>query len=422
MMKRTIMTALAAVLVVGVLAGAVFGYRALTGPRELTAVFPATTGIYKGDDVRVAGVKVGTITAIKPRGTTVRMTMDIDRGVKIPAQAHAVIVAQNLVANRYVQLTPSYRGTGPVLAEGAVIPLERTEVPAEWDDIKKQLTRLATDLGPDKQVEPGQTPGASVVGDFVRAAADTFDGNGDTMNRALRELTDLSRVLGENTGNISTTISNLALLVKAVGSSSDQIESFEQRLATVSSVLDGSRSDIDSALTTLSRAVADVQRFVSANRDAASEQVRRLASVTQILADNHDTVEQLLHAYPNNLANFYNIYSPDTGTQAGVFVVNNFSNPVQFVCSSIASIENLTAAEGAAKCRKYLGPVLSMLSFNYLPVPLNPVLGPDPENVIYSEKRLMPGNNTAGNNTAGNNTRSAKNREELLLPSRRGER
>jgi phospholipid/cholesterol/gamma-HCH transport system substrate-binding protein len=63
-----------------------------------------------------------------------------------------------------------------------------------------------------------------------------------------------------------------------------------------------------------------------------------------------------------------------------------------------------------------------MLSFNYLPVPLNPVLGPDPENVIYSEKRLMPGNNTAGNNTAGNNTRSAKNREELLLPSRRGER
>ncbi|GAB04069.1 MCE family protein [Gordonia amarae] len=413
MRRRIIAAVITALLAIGIFTVASLGYREITGPHSLTAVFPKTTGIYVGDDVRVAGVKVGTITGIHPQGTTVRMTMDIDRGVKVPTGAKAVIIAQNLVANRYVQLTPSYRGTGTTLADGAIIPLGRTEIPVEWDEIKKQLTRLATDLGPDEK-DAARNPD-SVVGRFIGAAADTLDGNGESMSSALRELTDLSRLLGENTGNITTTISNLSLLVKAVSSSSEQITSFEHRLATVSSVLDGSRTDIDSALTTLARAVADVRRFVVANRDGASEQVRRLAAVTQNLVDSDDSIEQLLHAFPNNLSNFYNIYSPDTGTQAGVFVVNNFSNPIQFVCSSIASIENLTAAEGAAKCRKYLGPILSMLSFNYLPFPLNPVLGPDPENVIYSEKRLIP-----GNSDSGGSTKPAKSRRELLLPGQGG--
>ncbi len=249
MRRRIIAAVITALLAIGIFTVASLGYREITGPHSLTAVFPKTTGIYVGDDVRVAGVKVGTITGIHPQGTTVRMTMDIDRGVKVPTGAKAVIIAQNLVANRYVQLTPSYRGTGTTLADGAIIPLGRTEIPVEWDEIKKQLTRLATDLGPDEK-DAARNPD-SVVGRFIGAAADTLDGNGESMSSALRELTDLSRLLGENTGNITTTISNLSLLVKAVSSSSEQITSFEHRLATVSSVLDGSRTDIDSALTTL---------------------------------------------------------------------------------------------------------------------------------------------------------------------------
>jgi ABC-type transporter Mla subunit MlaD len=55
-------------------------------------------------------VKVGKINSIEPDGTQARITMSIDRGVPIPADAKAVIVAQNLVAARYVQLTPAYRG------------------------------------------------------------------------------------------------------------------------------------------------------------------------------------------------------------------------------------------------------------------------------------------------------------------------
>jgi phospholipid/cholesterol/gamma-HCH transport system substrate-binding protein len=399
----------AAVLILVAVAGLVTAYRQLTGPTRITAVFATTTGIYVGDDVRVAGVKVGTISSIAPQGETVRMDLDVDHGIRIPADARAIIVAQNLVADRFVQLAPAYATSVPVMTDGTTIPRDRTAVPVEWDQVKDQLTRLATDLGPQSGVS------GSAVGRFVESGADALDGNGHKLGATLRELSDLGQLLAENSGNISDTIRNLQRFVTAVRDSGTQIVQFENRLASLSEVLDGSRSDLDAALTNLARAVTDVQRFVAANRDRASEQIGRLASVTQNLVDHNDDIEQLLHVFPTNMANFYNIYNPDTGTEAGVFTVNNFSNPVQFICSSVASIENLTAAEGARRCAKYLGPIAPMLSFNYLPVPLNPVLGPtaDPKNLIYTEKGLMP---------SATKSSTARSRHDLLMPGGRGRR
>ncbi|MGC5255608.1 MCE family protein [Gordonia sp. DT218] len=407
MTRHTRTTVIAAVLIVVVVAGLIVGYRQLTRPTRIDAIFETTTGIYVGDDVRVSGVKVGKIAAIEPQGQTVRMELKVDHGVKIPADARAIIVAQNLVANRYVQLAPAYATSGPVIGDGATIPRTRTAVPVEWDEVKDQLTRLATDLGPQ-----GGVSGSS-VGRFVDSSSRALDGKGQKLGTTLGELGNLAQLLGENTGNIADTIRNVRAFVSAVRDSGTQIVQFENRLATLTSVLNGSRSDLDKALKTLARAVQDVQRFVVDNRDAASEQVRRLGSVTQILVDHHADVEQLLHAFPTNLSNFYNIYNPDTGTETGVFTVNNFSNPIQFICSSVASIENLTAAEGAKRCRKYLGPIAPMLAFNYLPVPVNPVLGPDPSNVIYSEKSLMPSKPQGT---------SARSRDQLLLPGQGGRR
>ena len=94
------------------------------GPKTITAYFPTATAIYPGDEVRVSGVKVGKIDSIEPEGTQTKMTLKVDHDVPVPADAKAVIVAQNLVAARYVQLTPAYRkGGGPTMGDGAVIPM-----------------------------------------------------------------------------------------------------------------------------------------------------------------------------------------------------------------------------------------------------------------------------------------------------------
>ena len=65
---------------------------------------------------------------------------------------------------------------------------------------------------------------------------------------------------------------------------------------------------------------------------------------------------------------------PDTGEFAGSSVLNEFSNPVQFICAQIGAIENATADETSKLCSQYLGPALRLLNFNYMPIPFNPFL------------------------------------------------
>ena len=392
MMRNRRTAFLAALLVLLIAGGAALVVRnTVLKPTTITAYFTSATAIYPGDQVRVAGVKVGTIKAIEPQGTRAKMTLAIDRTVPIPADAKAVMIAQNLVGARYIQLAPAYgadgKSGGPTMRDGAVIDTDRTAVPVEWDQVKEQLTRLATDLGPTLDQS------TSSVGRFIDSAAGAMDGNGEKLRETIAQLSGLSRVLADGSGNIVDIVKNLQTFVTALRDSNTQIVSFQNRLATVSGVLDGSRSDLDAALTNLSSAVVDVKRFVAGSRNQTAEQIGLLGDVVRNLSDNQTALKNLLHVAPNAIGNSYNIYNPDIQSALGGFALANFSNPLQVVCAAIGAIENATASTTGKLCSQYLGPALRLLNFNYLPMPFNAYLGksPSPWNLIYSEPKLAPG-------------------------------
>ncbi|BBZ32568.1 MCE family protein [Mycolicibacterium confluentis] len=376
--------ALAALLAVG---GTVLVRQQFFGAKTMSALFETATGVYPGDEVRVSGVKVGTIKSIEPQGTETKVVFEVDNDVPIPEDAKAIIVAQNLVAARYVQLAPAYRDSGPTLADGAQIPRDRTAVPVEWDEVKTQLMRLATELGPQSGVD------GTSVSRFIETAANAMDGNGAKLRETITQLSGVSRILAEGSGDIVGIIKNLQLFLTALRDSNEQVVSFQNRLATLTSVVDGSRSDLDGALKNLSVAVGEVQRFVAGTRDKTAEQVQRLSNITQNLADNQMNLKNILHIAPNAFINGYNIYNPDTGSAVGQFVLNNFSNPVEFICGAIGAIENTTGPETAKLCSQYLGPALRLANFNLLPFPVAPYLMPaaSPKNIEYSEPGLAPG-------------------------------
>ena len=119
------------------------------GPEQktLTASFPRTVSLYEGSDVRILGVPVGTVDSVTPTGTDVTVTMTYDAKYKVPADAEAVIVTPAIVGDRFVQLTPVYRG-GKVLADGAKLSTERTSTPLELDEIYQSIDDLMVALGP----------------------------------------------------------------------------------------------------------------------------------------------------------------------------------------------------------------------------------------------------------------------------------
>jgi phospholipid/cholesterol/gamma-HCH transport system substrate-binding protein len=386
--NRLFKLALAVVLAVALVGGiAVVVQQVFFRPTTITAYFTKTVAIYPGDEVRIAGVKVGSIDSIEPVGTQTKMTMRVGRKFSVPADAKAVIVAQNLISARYVQLAPAYE-SGPKMADGAVIPLDRTAIPVEWDEVKDQLMRLATELGPDKGMSTGS------VGRFIDSAANALDGNGDKLRQTVAQLSGVGRILADGSGNIVDIIDNLQTFVTALRDSNDEIVQFQDRFATLTSVLDDSKSDLDAALKNLSDVVGETQRFIAGTRDKTAEQIRLLAGVTQNLADHRLDLENVLHIAPHSIANAVNMFDPRTGAASGVFVLNNLSNPVWAICTMMGALENVTSPETGKLCAQYVGPALKTININNIPVPFNPFLTSNPPDYMlrYSEDRLRPEN------------------------------
>ncbi|MGV9637023.1 MCE family protein [Nocardia rhamnosiphila] len=358
----------AGVVVVALVAfGGYTAYQRIT-KNEVTAYFTSTSGLYAGDEVRVLGVPIGRIDSIEPGKDQVKVTMSVDGSVDLPADARAVIIAPSLVSARFIQIAPAYTG-GDTLGDGAVIPIDRTAVPVEWDDIKTELNKLSTALGP-----VGDDPQGS-FGRFVDTAADNLDGNGDRFRATLHELSATLTTLSDGRTDLFGTIRNLQKFVDVLSKSNDQIVEFGGRLASVSSVLAGVSQDLGAGLDNLDLALGDVHRFLDGSGTELTEGVQRLADVTQILVDKRPQLEQALHSGPTALVNFYQIYKPAQGTLTGAISLNNFADPLSFLCGSVRALEQNESETSADLCAQYLAPVLSSLAMNYLPIMTNPATG-----------------------------------------------
>lgn len=337
---------------------------------KIVGYFTSAVGIYPGDEVRVVGVPVGTIDSIEPRAADVKIAMSVDRDVRIPQHARAVIMAPNLVAARFIQLAPAYT-QGPVMPDRARIELSRTAVPVEWDEVKSALSDLAGQLSP----VAGQTQGA--LGKLINQAADTFDGNGDSFHSALSELSRAAGRLGDSRTDIFGTVKNLQVLVGALSSSNEQIVQFSGHVAAVSQVLADSSDHLDNTLATLDQALNDVRGFLQQNNSTLIGTVDKLGALSKTLSDQSENIEQVLHVAGPGISNFYNIYDPAQGTLNGLLSIPEFSNPVQFICGGSFDIAAGLVAPDYYKraeiCRERLAPPLRRLTANYPPIMFHPI-------------------------------------------------
>ncbi|RPA56856.1 MCE family protein [Gordonia oryzae] len=370
--------ALLVLLVLLVVAG-YFGYHRVTNTR-LTAYFATTTGLYNGDPVRVLGVNVGHVTSITPRSGDVKVEMDVDRSVKIPADARAVVVAQSLVSGRFIQLTPVY-SSGPQMTDGTDIPMERTAVPMEWDQVKQQLQRLTDAVGPN-----GADPGAAARA--IDVGAQNLDGAGQSINNSITQLSDVMGTLASGRDDLFTTIRNLQKLTDALSSSHEQMMQFNGRIASVSSVLADNTDQLNDALHNLDSAMTDVQNFINTNQNSLTGAVSRLAQTTGILAAKDEQMRGLLHSAPNQLANFYNIYNPLTGSLSGVFGLGMGNNLITLLCGTMEANNRPGQSQvDIDKCVDTLAPVLQSIAVAYPPFMSNPVNGINatPGQVTYQD-------------------------------------
>ena len=380
-------TAVAMTLIAVLLAGIVGAVRISerNSRTVVVAYFDNSTGLFVGDDVRIRGVRVGKVERIEPQPQRAMITFWFDRKFKVPAEALAVILSPQLVSGRAIQLTPPYSG-GATMDSGAVIPQKRTAVPVEWDDVRKQLERLTAMLQP---TTPG---GVSTLGGLINTAADNLRGQGANIRDTIIELSKTLSVLDDHRTDLFGTIKNLSLLVSALRDSSDLLGQLNLNLAAVSGLLSDDPTKVGQAVEDLNSVVGDVRSFVAENREPIGVASEKLASISTAVTDSIDDIEQALHITPTVLANFNNIYEPANGSLTGALMVNNFSNPLAFLCGAIQAASRLGAEQAAKLCVQYLAPIVKNRQYNFPPLGENLFLNAQarPNEVTYSENWMRP--------------------------------
>jgi len=291
-------------------AGGVLVYQASQGGKQITAYFSEAIGVYPGSTVRVLGVPVGTVDAVRPVGREVEVTMTLNHGIAVPADAQAVVVAPSVVADRYVQLTPAYTG-GPQIADNAVIPLSRTAVPVEVDQLYAALNQFMKELGPDGVNKHG------ALSNLIKTGAANLSGNGAALQSMITEYSGLSKTLGSGSSQLFGTISNLALFTGMLKTNDSQVRLAEQQLAQVSAFLASDRTDLAAAMSTLSSALGQVATFIQSNRSLLKSNVSKLAAVTSLLVQERASLAEALNTVPLAADNVVNAYDAATRTLDG---------------------------------------------------------------------------------------------------------
>ncbi|HSG37953.1 MAG TPA: outer membrane lipid asymmetry maintenance protein MlaD [Paracoccaceae bacterium] len=88
---------------------------------ELTAEFRSAEGVTVGTDIRMAGVKVGTVTglALDPNTFRAQATLSINEGIPVPDDSTAIVSSEGLLGGNFVEIVPG--GSFDNYAEGAQI-------------------------------------------------------------------------------------------------------------------------------------------------------------------------------------------------------------------------------------------------------------------------------------------------------------
>lgn len=175
------------------------------GSRSYTAVLAQTAGLRAGEDVEVYGVPVGEVKSVELDGDVVKVRFVVKKGIELGNRSTAAVKVATLLGTHYLAVTPA--GSGRL----ETIPLERTSVPFNLQDVLEKGTTSLEELDP-----------------ALLAKA----------------LTEASRTLGATSEEIGPALTGIARLSEAVQRRSDQTGQLLTAARDVTSQLSTSSADL----------------------------------------------------------------------------------------------------------------------------------------------------------------------------------
>lgn len=295
-LAKSLVFALVTVLATLALAGTI--RNSSDGPgNEYFAIFSDATSLNKGDDVRMAGVKVGTVSSVEVTekrlarvGFTVSDSAPLGRGARVELRF------RNMVGQRYLSVDPG-EVAGEQLEPGHEFGLEQTRAALDLTVLFNGFQPLFRLLDPEDVNE--------LSGQIIAV----FQGEGPTVEGLLRSTASLTSTLADRDQVIGDLITNLSSVLGVVDERSDQLDTTLVTLQQLVSGLAQDRETIGDTIEGMGDLSESVGGLLAEGRAPLKRSISALGELSGILANDEDVIARFLRTLPTKLERLSRIAS-----------------------------------------------------------------------------------------------------------------
>jgi phospholipid/cholesterol/gamma-HCH transport system substrate-binding protein len=300
------------------------------GTNDYTAMFTDATSVNKGDDVRMAGVKVGTVQSIgigDDRLAEVKFTVSKD--VRLSKGTVVQIRFRNLVGQRYLALlqpplpgSPASNDSGWSTDVGGTSEASSTtaQAAASTTSAHSASATAGETIPPGHTFEEGETRPAldltllfngfrpllrllnpDDVNQLSEQIVAVFQGEGATVEGLLQSTASLTSTLADKDQVIGELISSLSSVLTTVNDRTDQLDTTLVTMQQLVSGLNEDRTAIGGAIEGMGKLTTSVSDLLHDTRPALRKSIEHLDVLSTNLDDNSDDLEKFLQRLPTKL-------------------------------------------------------------------------------------------------------------------------
>jgi phospholipid/cholesterol/gamma-HCH transport system substrate-binding protein len=271
------------------LLAATIGNLSFESTREYKAVFSDATGVVEGDDVRLAGVKIGTVKAVEVVSRTrAQVTFTVREETPLTEATEIRVKFRNLVGQRYLALSQDLGSTAE-LKEDATIPLDRTHPALDLTTLFNGFKPLFAALSPRD------------INKLSYEIVQVFQGEGGTVEGLLADTASLTSTLADRDEVIGDLISNLNTVLEHVADRDDELSRLIKSFRTLVGGLAKDRDALLGPLDEISALSVETAGLVQGLRPELVADLRELRRLSSTLDRNKGEVDRALQVLPIKL-------------------------------------------------------------------------------------------------------------------------
>ncbi|RTL70753.1 MAG: MCE family protein [Pseudonocardiaceae bacterium] len=255
-----------------------------------SARFTDASGLLAGDDVRIAGVVVGTVDSVEIVDRRfAQVEFSVDSAQRLPGSVTAAVLYKNLIGQRFLALAQGEGGNPVPLPPGGEIPVQRTTPPLDLTTLFNGFQPLFAALDPEQ------------VNKLSMEIVEVLQGQGGTIDSLLSSTASLTSTIADRDQVIGQVIDNLNAVLQTVSDNDQQLDDLIVSLRELVSGLAGDRKPIGDAIASLGDLTTTTAGLLEEGRPALKQDIASLGDLSDQLNQGEPTIEHFLQFAPYKL-------------------------------------------------------------------------------------------------------------------------